>query len=133
MKNMANKDKIFTAITMLLAVAMMGFAGYQYGSSLCEPTNHFDEEYQQQLDSLRLLYGETQAVIKMKDRAIDSLYRLNDEAMNVLEYQTIALEKAEANRIKLKKENETLLDQTIRHINADPSFVDSLRRKHFGG
>lgn len=98
------------------------------------PDTYVDEnKYQQQLDSLNILYGETSFILRVNKVTIDSLNKLVLENNKILFIKLKKINILETNRKQLKLENETLLSNTIKHINSNPTYLDSLRRKHFGG
>lgn len=98
------------------------------------PDTYVDEnKYQQQLDSLNILYGETSFILRVNKVTIDSLNKLVLENNKILFIKLKKINTLETNRKQLKLENETLLSNTIKHINSNPTYLDSLRRKHFGG
>lgn len=92
-----------------------------------------ENKYQQQLDSLNILYGESSFILRVSKVTIDSLNTLVLENNKVLSIKIKKINSLESNRKQLKLENETLLNNTIKHINSNPTYLDSLRRKHFSG
>jgi len=84
-------------------------------------------EYQAKIDELNVSLGQALEIMESNSKLIDTLEAKAAVKAVLLETKIKEIKKT------LKRENEILLSQTIKHINVSPTYLDSLRRKHFGG
>ena len=90
-------------------------------------------EYQTKIDELNVSLGQALEIMESNSKLIDTLEAKAAVKAVLLETKIKEIKNLERKRITLKRENEILLSQTIKHINVSPTYLDSLRRKHFGG
>lgn len=135
---MANKGKETTKTIIIATMIFIlgGAIGALISKSLtpsCVSCTIKAEEYQAKIDEINISLGQAIEIIESNGDIIDSLQVIADKNNTLIAIKQKEIEGLETKRKELKALNDELFQQTIYRVNTSPSYLDSLRRKHFGG